>query len=527
MPITFKTEQFRDLAVTAAKIANTTITPGKVDLTQTFDFSSGLLRAATPSGNSDVATKSYVDGVAAGLFWKDPVRVATTANITLSGTQTIDGVAISAGQRVLVKSQSSAAENGIYVCAAGAWSRSTDMDAGAEFPSAAVFVSEGSVNADVGYVCTNDAAPNVGSDAIAFVQFTGLGSITAGAGLKKNGSTIAVAQTALGGLTFSASGDAGTLELSLAAAGGIELNGGQLRIKEPGSNGLVVDANGIAVQLDTNPGLELGANGVKVKVNASNPGIALDGAGLAVLLDSNSGLQKQAGGVSINLDTNPGLELGAGGLKVDLVTNSGLQTDANGLGVNLDTNSGLALAAGGVSINLDTNPGLQTGAGGVKVKIAASNPGLGLDANGLAVLLQANKGIGVAATGLQVLTKNGIQIDGTDGNLKLNLDGSSLAESASGVKVADDGIQVAQQGFRFRSDFLTGTDAQYTLANFVNSKNHDGVRAFLNGQRIRKVGSSPSDVFEYTVANDGSDTKVTLGAAMASGDILTVDYISD
>lgn len=493
MPITFKTDQFRDLAVTAAKIANTTITPAKVDLTQTFDFSSGLLRAATPSGDSDVATKSYVDGVAAGLFWKDPVRVATTANITLSGTQTIDGVAVSAGQRVLVKSQSAADENGIYLCAAGSWSRASDMNAGSEFPSAAVFVSEGTVNADVGYVCTNDSAPNLGTDAINFVQFTGLGSVTAGAGLKKTGSTIAVAETALGGLTFSASGDSGTLEVALKSDGGIETAGGEL----------------------------------KVKVNASNPGLALDGAGLAVLLDSNSGLQKQSGGVSINLDTNPGLELGSGGLKVDLVTNSGLQTDANGLGVNLDGNSGLALAAGGISVNLDTNPGLEIGAGGVKVKVAASNPAIGLDANGLSVLTQANKGLGRNASGLEVLVKEGLQIDSGDGNLLLRLDGSSLAQSGSGAKVADNGIGIAQQGFRYRSDFLTGTVAQYTLSNQVDTKNHDGVRAFLNGQRIRKVASSPSDVFEYTVANDGSDTKVTLGANMASGDILTVDYVSD
>ena len=143
MAITIKGAQIRNGSIETDKLGAAAVTPAKSDLTSTWDFSSGTLRSGAPSGDSDVATKSYVDGVAAGLYWKDPVRVATTGNITLSGTQTIDGVSISAGNRVLVKDQSSAPENGIYVCAAGAWSRSTDMDAGSEFPSAAVFVSEG------------------------------------------------------------------------------------------------------------------------------------------------------------------------------------------------------------------------------------------------------------------------------------------------------------------------------------------------------------------------------------------------
>jgi len=132
MAVTIKTEQIRNMAVT----------PAKIDLTQTFSFASGILRAATPAGDSDVATKQYVDGLLAGLHWKESVRVATTANITLSGTQTIDGVSLSADDRVLVKNQSSADENGIYVVASGSWSRSSDMDSGDEFPGAAVPLGE-------------------------------------------------------------------------------------------------------------------------------------------------------------------------------------------------------------------------------------------------------------------------------------------------------------------------------------------------------------------------------------------------
>ena len=181
MAVTIKTEQIR----------NTAVTPAKIDLTQTFSFASGILRAATPAGDSDVATKQYVDGLLAGLHWKESVRVATTANITLSGTQTIDGVSLSADDRVLVKNQSSADENGIYVVASGSWSRSSDMDSGDEFPGAAVFVREGTDNADLGYVCTNDSV-TLGTTEITFTQFNGAANITAGDGLSKTGNILSV-----------------------------------------------------------------------------------------------------------------------------------------------------------------------------------------------------------------------------------------------------------------------------------------------------------------------------------------------
>lgn len=90
------------------------------------------------------------------------VRAATTANITLSGAQTIDGVSVVAGNRVLVKNQGTASQNGIYTAAAGAWSRSDDLPAGASAAGLTVVVQEGTVSADVTYLCTND----VGSDVV-------------------------------------------------------------------------------------------------------------------------------------------------------------------------------------------------------------------------------------------------------------------------------------------------------------------------------------------------------------------------
>lgn len=146
-----------------------------------------------PTNAQDAATKAYVDAVKTGLDVKDSVRVATTANITLSGTQTVDGVAVVAGDRVLVKDQSTGSQNGIYVVAAGAWSRATDADANAEVTAGLfVFVAEGTTNADSGWVLTTNDAITVGTTALTFVQFSGAGQVTAGAGLTKSGNTLDV-----------------------------------------------------------------------------------------------------------------------------------------------------------------------------------------------------------------------------------------------------------------------------------------------------------------------------------------------
>lgn len=107
-----------------------------------------------------------------GLAWKAPVRAATTANITLSAPQTIDGISVIAGDRVLVKNQSTQAQNGIYVVAAGAWTRASDANTWAELVSAAVVVQEGSTQADLEYRCTVNAGGTLESTAVVWANPT-------------------------------------------------------------------------------------------------------------------------------------------------------------------------------------------------------------------------------------------------------------------------------------------------------------------------------------------------------------------
>lgn len=146
----------------------------------------------TPTADQDAATKAYVDSVAQGLDIKASCRAATTGNITLSGTQTIDGVAVIAGDRVLVKNQSSAAENGIYVAAVSTWSRAADANTWDELVGAFTFIEDGSTSDNSGWVCTVAPGGTLGVTAVTFDQFSGAGQVNAGTGMTKTGNTLNV-----------------------------------------------------------------------------------------------------------------------------------------------------------------------------------------------------------------------------------------------------------------------------------------------------------------------------------------------
>ena len=162
----------------------------------------GNLSVATPSADAHAATKAYVDAARSGLDVKESVRVASTANIVLATAlengDVVDGVTLSTGDRVLVKNQSTASENGIYVVqASGAAVRATDADSNTEVTSGMfTFVSEGTVNADSGFVLSTNDTITLGTTSLTFVQFSGAGQITAGAGLTKDGNTLDVVGTA-------------------------------------------------------------------------------------------------------------------------------------------------------------------------------------------------------------------------------------------------------------------------------------------------------------------------------------------
>jgi hypothetical protein len=148
----------------------------------------------TPTSATDAATKAYVDATAQGLEVKASVRVASTANVaSITGLLVVDGVTTVAGDRVLLKNQTTASQNGIYVAAAAAWARSADADAAGELTGGTfVFVEEGSTQSDTGWVITTNGAITPGTTAHVWTQFSGAGAYVAGAGLTQSGTTFDV-----------------------------------------------------------------------------------------------------------------------------------------------------------------------------------------------------------------------------------------------------------------------------------------------------------------------------------------------
>jgi len=165
-----------------------------------------ITNVADPVNAQDAATKGFVEATSQGLDVKDSCVAATTGNITISTAlnngDTIDGVTLSTNDRVLVKDQSTASQNGIYVVGSSP-ARADDLAAGADAAGMFTFVEQGTVNADNGFVCTsNKGSAVVGTNNLTYAQFSGAGQITAGDGLDKSGNTLSVDLKANGGLVI-------------------------------------------------------------------------------------------------------------------------------------------------------------------------------------------------------------------------------------------------------------------------------------------------------------------------------------
>lgn len=209
---------------TAATISNfdTQVRTSRLDQmavpTADLNINSRKLTNVTAGTNpNDAVVRSQLDAVSTGLDVKASVRVASTANVAVTYNNTggtsargqitaapnaLDGITLVAGDRILLKDQTTGAANGIWTVttvgtgANGVWDRATDFDSDAEVtPGAFTFVEEGTTNADSGWTLTTNAPITIGGatgTALVWAQFTGAGSITAGAGLTKTGNTIDV-----------------------------------------------------------------------------------------------------------------------------------------------------------------------------------------------------------------------------------------------------------------------------------------------------------------------------------------------
>jgi len=191
------------------------ITPSLGTFTNIFATTGQV--TTSPTSNTDIANKFYVDSIAQGLNPKQAVKCGTTASITLSGLQTIDGYTTLAGDRVLVKNQATSSQNGIYVASASAWTRATDMDVWSEVPGAYTVVLNGSTYANTGWVSNSADTGTINVTPITFVQFSGTGTYFAGTGLTLASNTFSITNT---GVTAASVGSASkTLTATVNAQG--------------------------------------------------------------------------------------------------------------------------------------------------------------------------------------------------------------------------------------------------------------------------------------------------------------------
>ena len=449
-----------------AYLANSVVTAAKIDLTGTFDFSSGTLRSGTPSNSTDVANKAYVDSIQSGIHWKESVIAASTANVDLSSAPSaIDGVTLSADDRVLIKDQSGGgATNGIYVFASAgsAMSRATDADSAQELNGAAVFVQKGSTNADMGFIQTADIA-NFGSDTITFTQFTGLGQIVAGDGLQKSANTISVDLSANSGLQITSG------ELELNVSNGLELNSGAVRAKLDGST-LALSASGLKVGTITSA--ELGANSVTGSAIADgaigDSAMLADSVVIAAKIGSNAITEAKisSGAVSLNK------------LASNSVDESKLTNSVAGSGLSGGAGSALSVDVDGSSIEI--------GGSGLNVKSA-----------------------GIVAA---MLASSSVET------------GKISDDAVTAPKI---GARFYQQGFQVSGSSTSTLDLARAVNNAFFSGVQVFVNG-LSMINNTATGDSPANNSDFSVANNGSGGvgRITFGANLVNGDAVMVYYFT-
>jgi hypothetical protein len=256
------------LADAANFILRTGVVPFSADQSMGSHYLTNLLDPVNPQ---DAATRAWVLAQMASVTNSSlTARAATTANITLSNVQTVDGVSLAANDLCLVKNQTTASQNGVYkVVSGGAWVRAAGMDTWGEVPGSLVSVQEGTVNADTLWLSVADAGGTINSTSITFTQVPGPSDIVAGAGLTRTGQQIDVVA---GDNSLTVNPD--DIRVKLSATGAIIISGSAGLAVNIQATTLQISANVLGVKLDSAGAILGGSSGLAVNYDANTLAIA-------------------------------------------------------------------------------------------------------------------------------------------------------------------------------------------------------------------------------------------------------------
>lgn len=437
---------------------------GYVPVNKAGDTMTGYLTLnANPTSALHAATKQYVDNVASGLNAKGSCRVASTANIvSLSGLLTIDGVTVSIGDRILVKNQTSAAQNGIYVADVGPWTRATDLDSGAEAVSAFTFVGEGSTQSSTGWVQITPAPITIGVTSLVWTQFSGAGTYTAdnqGVILTGNQFSLQIANS-----TLSQSG-AGVK----VATGGITNNevnaGAAIAYSKLNLTNSIVNA-------DINSAAAIARS--KIASGSANHVVINDGSGV---LSSEAQLSISRGGTALGTTPSNGQLLIGNGTNYTLATLTGTTNQVN-------------ISNGAGSITLSTPQDIATTS---SPSFAALNT-IGTAGNGYLSTVNQSSNPSTPASGFKLFadSSNRLSWKGTNGFVR-TFDGTAntadrvyTLPNITGTFILDQGQQSINGGKTFVP--VTLTDAA-NIATDVSLGNT--FRVTLGGNRNLSAPTNP------------------------------------
>ena len=498
------------LNITNSTIDSTTIgaTTPSTGVFTSISTTTGQI-STTPSANTDIANKFYVDTVAQGLGPKAACQVATTANITLSGLQTIDGYTTVAGDRVLVKNQTSSANNGIYIASSGSWSRSADMDVWSEVPGAYTVILNGSANIDTGWVCTASTSGTINVTAMPWVQFSNVNTYTAGTGLTLASNQFSITNTGVTAGTY------GSASQSLTAIVNAQGQLTSLTAQNIALNANQITSGTIASSLIS--GSYTGITGVGTLTvgtwNASTIGVAYGGTGATTL----TGYVKGSGTSALTaLSTIPNTDITGLGTMSTQNANAVSITGGSATLTTLITSglTGYLYGNNGSAVTASTTIPTSALSGNFVSTFSAGTTGFTPSSNTAGVITLAGT-LNVANGGSGVTTSSGansIVLRDANGNITTNcLFESYVSQAASGTTIT----LTASTAQNYQ---ITGSGGQTIKLPDATTLPNGATFTFNNNQSsgtITVVNNSSTTV--ATIQSGGYTTVVLLSNSTAAG----------